>query len=252
MLVGLIRLACAYQETCWPTFVGWRLCRLLRKEPKQKRVKCCPVSVSMRKIAVTFAFGAFVSLGGCAGVRYPSYYVLTFPQQPASPRDPPKPMLGSAAVRELSAPRFLKEGSIVYRSGPDQLDYYTYALWAEDPRRMATEALVRELQQRGLFQSVDLYDGRQSPDCLIMGSLDHLEEFDEKSNVSVEVGLSARIVNLRSGEVLWRGTSIKTVKVGDRSVPGLVSEMSSGLGSAVSSLVDSMQAQLSALRPSSN
>jgi ABC-type uncharacterized transport system auxiliary subunit len=206
----------------------------------------------MRKIAVTFALGVFVSLGGCAGVRYPSYYVLNVPQQRASPRTPAKRVLGSAAVREFTAPRFLKEGAIVYRPGPEQLDYYTYALWAEDPRRSATEALVREMHERGQFKSVDHYDGRQSPDCLIMGSLDHLEEFDDKSNVSVEVGLSARIINLRSGEVLWRGTSIKTVKVGDRSVAGVVLEMSSGLGSAVNSLVDSMQAQLSALTPSSN
>jgi len=204
-------------------------------------------------MAATLALGAFVSLGACArGIRYPNYYVLNVPQQSASPTDPAKPVVGSAAVREFSAPRFLKEGAIVYRPGPEQLDYYTYALWAEDPRRIATEALVRELHERGLFQSVDLYDGRQSPDCLIIGSLDHLEEFDEKSNVSVEVGLSARIIKLGSGEVLWRGTSIKTVKVRDRSVPGVVSEMSSGLGSAVSSLVDSMQAQLSALTRSSN
>ena len=145
----------------------------------------------MRKIAVTFALGAFVSLGGCAGVRYPSYYVLNVPPQPASPGTPTKQALGSVAVREFTAPRFLKEGAIVYRPGPEQLDYYAYALWAEDPRRIATEALVRELHERGLFQSVDIYDGRQAPDCLIMGSLDHLEEFDEKSSVSVEVGLSA-------------------------------------------------------------
>lgn len=206
----------------------------------------------MRKIAATFALAASVCLGGCAGVRYPNYYVLTVPQQPAFPGAPTKQALGSVAVREFSAPRFLKEGAIVYRPGPEQLDYYTYALWAEDPRRVATEALVWELHERGLFKSVDLYDGRQTPDCLITGSLDHLEEFDEKSNVSVEVGLSARIINLSSGEVIWRGTSMKTVKVGDRSVPGVVSEMSRGLGSTVSSLVDSMQAQLSALTPSSN
>ncbi len=178
--------------------------------------------------------------------------MLNVPQQPASQRTPTKQALGSVAVREFSAPRFLKEGAIVYRPGPEQLDYYAYALWAEDPRRIATEAMIRELQERRLFQSVDLYDGRQSPDCLIMGSLDHLEEFDEKSNVSVEVGLSARIINLRSGQVLWRGTSIKRVKVGDRSVPGVVSEMSSGLGSAVDSLVDSMEAQIPVLTPSSN
>ena len=178
--------------------------------------------------------------------------MLNVPPPRASQRDLSKSILGSAAVREFSAPRFLKEGSIVYRPAPEQLDYYAYALWAEDPRHFATEALIRDLQARGMFKSTDLYDGRQSPDCLIMGSLDHLEELDENSNVSVEVGLSAQIINLRSGEVLWRGTSIKTVKVGDRSVPGVVSEMSRGLGIAVHSLVDSMQERLSASTSSSN
>ena len=210
-----------------------------------------------RAAVMLFACGLLSALAGCTGgIRYPSYYVLNVPQ-PASQRDPLKPSIGaaakrgSAAVRELSAPRFLKEGSIVYRPGPEQLDYYAYALWAEDPRRIATEALIGELQERGLFESVDLYDGRQSPDFLITGSLDHLEEFDENSNVSVEVGLSARIISLRSGEVLWSGTSTKTVKVGDRSVPGVVSEMSRGLGSAVNSLVDSLQERLSASTSSS-
>jgi len=55
-----------------------------------------------------------------------------------------------------------------------------------------------------------------------------------------------------SVEVLWHGTSIKTVKVGDRSVSGVVSELSRGLGIAVSSLVDSMQERLSTLTSSSN
>jgi ABC-type uncharacterized transport system auxiliary subunit len=202
---------------------------------------------------ILFACSLLSGLAGCTGgVRYPKYYVLNVPQQPASPRTPAKQALGSVAVREFSAPRFLKEGAIVYRLGPEQLDYYTYALWAEDPRRIATEALVRELHERGLFQSVDLYDGRQSPDCLITGSLDHLEELDEKSIVSVEVGVSVRIVNLRSGEVLWRGTSLKTVRVADRSVPGVVSEMSRALGISVNSLAESMQEQLSALKSASN
>lgn len=198
-----------------------------------------------------FTCGLLSGLAGCTrGIRYPSYYVLNVPQRLAQ-REPSKRVLGSAAVREFSAPRFLKEGSVVYRPSSEQLDYYAYALWAEDPRRIATEALVRELQERGLFRSVDLYDARQSPDCLITGSLDHLEELDENSNVLVEVGLSARIIDLRSGEVLWQSTSIQTAKVADRSVSGVVSEMSRGLGSAVNSLVDSMQQRLSARTPSS-
>src|SRR5580700_9334332 len=89
-----------------------------------------------------------VSLAGCAGkIRYPSYYVLSVPA-PAPANDRSKPILGSAAVRVFSAPEFLREGPIAYRQSPEQVDFYDYHRWAEDPRRMVTAAMVREMQSR--------------------------------------------------------------------------------------------------------
>lgn len=197
----------------------------------------------MRHSKVIFMFGlmaAVVILYGCGGkIRYPSYYVLHLPAPPSTD-DPPMPVLGSVAVREFSAPRFLRGGPIVYRPTPEQLDFYNYDRWAQDPRRVVTEGVARELQNRGLFEAVDVYDGRQSPEYLITGALDHLEEVDQGSNVSIEVSLSARLVNLQTGEVLWRGASTKTATLDERSVSGIVSEMSRELGSAVDSLVSSM------------
>ena len=202
----------------------------------------------MRHGRAISAFGmaaAIISLTVCAGkIRYPSYYVLSVPV-PTDQNDPPKPVLGSVAVREFSAPKFLKEGAIVYRPSPEQLNFYSYERWAEDPRRVVTEALAQEMRARGLFESVDIFDGRQSPEYLITGTLDHLEEIDYGSNVSVEVGLSARLINLQTGEVMWRGTSKKAATLDKRSVSGVVSEMSTELGRAVGSLVSSMQARLS-------
>jgi len=202
----------------------------------------------MRHSKVIIAFGlgaALVSLAGCGGkTRYPSYYVLNVPAPPSTD-DPPKPVLGSVAIREFSAPRFLRQGPIVYRPSPEQLDFYNYDHWAEDPRRVITEALAREIRARGLFESVDVYDGRQSPEYLISGTLDHLEEVDHGSNVSIEVSLSARLVALHTGEVLWRGTATKTATLDERSVPGIVSEMSRELAGAVGSLVSSMQDRVS-------
>ena len=72
---------------------------------------------------------------------------------------------------------------------------------------MATLAMVPEMQARALFRSVDVFDGRGSPDCLMTGTIDHLEEIDEGPNVSIEVAPSARLINLRTGEVLWQGAS---------------------------------------------
>ncbi len=202
----------------------------------------------MRHSKVIFAFGltaALVSLNGCGGkIRYPSYYVLNVPAPPSTD-NPPKPVLGSVAIREFSAPRFLREGPIVYRPSPERLDFYNYDRWAEDPRRVTTEALAREIRARGLFESVDVYDGRQSPECLITGTLDQLEEVDQGSKVSIEVSLSARLINLQTGEVLWRGASKKKATLDERSMTGIVAEMSSELTGAVGSLVSSMQERLS-------
>jgi len=146
---------------------------------------------------------AVISLAGCAGkIRYPNYYVLNLPAA-----NSPSPVLGSVAVREFAAPRFLRQGTIASRESPEQLDFYEYHRWAEDPRRMVTLAMVREMQSRGLFRSVDVLDGRGSPDCLMTGTINHLEEINEGPNVSIEVAPSARLINLRTGEVLWQGAS---------------------------------------------
>jgi ABC-type uncharacterized transport system auxiliary subunit len=186
------------------------------------------------------------SVDGCGGkIRYPSYYLLNVPA-PLSVSDRPKPILGSVAVREFSAPGFLRVGPIAYRQSPEQLDFYSYHRWAEDPRRVVTAAIVREMQARGLFQSVDIFDGRGSPECLVTGTLDHFEEVDQGANVSIEVTLSARLINLRTGRVLWQDTLSKTAKVDRRSIPGMVAEMSQDLGNAVEQLGSSMQDRLSA------
>jgi uncharacterized lipoprotein YmbA len=196
-----------------------------------------------------FAIGlitALATLAGCAGkIRYPSYYVLNVPA-PLSASDQPKLILGSVAVREFSAPAFLRGGPIAYRASLAQVDFYAYHRWAEDPRRVVTAAMVREMQARRLFQSVDVFDGRGSPQCLVTGTLDHLEEIDEGTNVSIEVSLSAQLINLQTGEVLWQDTASKTARLHQRSLPGIVAEMSRDLADAVQHLVSSMQDRVGA------
>ena len=198
----------------------------------------------MRSLKLILTVGlttALTSLAGCAGkIRYPSYYILNVPA-PAPATDRSKPVLGPAAVREFSAPEFLREGPIAYRQSPEQLDFYNYHRWAVDPRRAVTAAVVGEMQTRGLFQSVGVFDGRGSPEYLVSGTLDHLEEVDHGSDVSIEVRVSARLINLRTGEVIWQDASTETAKLDERSVPGIVAAMSRELGNAVERLVSSMQ-----------
>jgi ABC-type uncharacterized transport system auxiliary subunit len=126
------------------------------------------------------------------------------------------------------------------------LDFYQYHRWAVDPRRAVTGAVVQQMQLSGVFRSVDLFDGRGTPECLLTGTIDHLEEVDEGAKVSIEVSLSARLINLRSGEVLWQGALSKEATLDQRSVPGIVAEMSREVGSVVEGLVSSLQEQVAA------
>jgi len=146
-------------------------------------------------------------------------------------------------VREFRTPEYLRQGPIVYRPEPEQIAFYYYHHWAEDPGRTVTDAIVRDLQQ--LFESAKLYDGRGNPDFLLTGSLDHLEELDNGRSVSVDVGISAALQNLKTGGVIWSGKSSKTSAIEQRSVSGIVATMSRDLSTATGQLVASLRNDLS-------
>jgi cholesterol transport system auxiliary component len=185
---------------------------------------------------------ALLSLGGCGGIRYPNYYTLNVPN-PVSASRGSTPISGTVAVQEFRAPAYLRQGPIVYRPEPEQIAFYDYHHWAEDPRRTVTAAIVRDLQQT--FKSAELYDGRGGADFLLTGSLDHLEELDNGQSVSVDVEISAELKNLKTGDVIWSSSSSKTSVVEQRSVPGIVAAMSREVSEAAEQLVASLRNELS-------
>ena len=196
----------------------------------------------MMKSTIAALVIAFMTLGGCAKVRYPDYYVLNLPNPVSASRDS-GPIPASVAVREFRAPQYLRQGSIVYRPESEQVAFYDYHRWAEDPRQSVTTAIVRELKQ--VFESAELYDGRSGAEFLLTGSLDRLEEVDSERSVSIEVGISAKLQNVKTGNVMWSDSSFKTSEINQRSLPAVVAEMSRDLSEATTQLVSSMRSRVS-------
>jgi hypothetical protein len=97
------------------------------------------------------------------------------------------------------------------------------------------------MQSSGVFRSVDSFDGHGSQECLLTGAINHLEEVDHGTDVSVEVGLSARLVDYKTGALLWQGDFSKQDKLAQRSVSGVVAGMSQAMETTVETLVVSMQ-----------
>jgi ABC-type uncharacterized transport system auxiliary subunit len=193
---------------------------------------------SMRRTVTTSAFclAALVILIGCAGkVRYPSYYTLNLP----APPDPPaaEKSHASLAIREFRAPNYLRQGAIVYKTSPEQIDFYAYHRWAMDPRDFVTNAVIDRLRASGAFARVQSYNGSRDADYVLSGRLEKLEELDYQGSVKVEVAISAEMTNISTGAVVWSNSISDTGDVGKRDVPAVVSEMNRTMQRAIEKLL---------------
>jgi hypothetical protein len=197
----------------------------------------------LRELCLTGLSIASTFICGCGAVRYPNYYELSTPAPIARANTAP-PLIQSVAVRQFDAPPFLRTGPIAYQESAEKLGFYPYDRWAVDPRRSATEAMINDLLAIGLFQSVGLFDGYSVPECIMTGTIEHLEEVDTGKSVSIDVRVSPGLIDFRTGEILWHGSASSDAVVERRSVSGVVSQLSLGLGSAIKEMVSSMQDHL--------
>jgi uncharacterized lipoprotein YmbA len=202
-------------------------------------------------VSIVFLAGISVIFAACGGkIHYPNYYVLNLPAPTPQAAPQGKPLVASAAVRQFSAPSFLRARAIVYRQSPEQLGFYNYDRWAVDPRNAITTGFVRLLESRSIFQSVHLSDGSATSDYLITGTLDDLEEVDESHRVFIKVSMSARLMNIKTGKVVWSDGSSQTASLEDHAMAGLVAGMSKAADQAITDLVSSMQGRLLQLQAS--
>jgi ABC-type uncharacterized transport system auxiliary subunit len=215
-----------------------------------QRMKCTPVTARIaggwqrkRTLAIVFCLAAVSILASCGGrVRYPNYYTLNLP----APPDPPAS--GNAhvtlAIREFSAPTYLRQGAIAYKTSPEQIGFYAYHRWATDPRDVVTNAVIDRLRASTAFANVKPYDGRPGASYVLSGRLEKLDELDYEGGVKVEVALSAQMTSIATGATVWTNVVSEVGDVNKRDVPAVVSEMNRTMERAIRKLLSSMPADL--------
>ena len=187
-------------------------------------------------IAMSLSLTALVILSGCGGaVKYPTYYTLHVPPPP----DPPaqEHLHAILAVREFRSPEYLHQGSIVYKTSPEQIGFYNYHRWATDPREFVTNAVADRLRANGTFTEVKPYDGRTDVDYVLSGRLEKLEEIDYDGGVRVEVAITAQMVRLSTGATVWTNSVSEVGQVEKRNLPTVVSAMSRTTDRAIEKLL---------------
>jgi ABC-type uncharacterized transport system auxiliary subunit len=193
--------------------------------------------------SLAWLLAAVALLTGCGGrLRYPTYYTLNLP----APPDPPAPdgARTSIAVREFQAPNYLRQGPIVYRTTPEQIGFYEYHRWAEDPRTLVTSAVMDHLRASGQYSMVSMDNGRADSTYTFAGKLERLEEVDYDSGVKVEVAMSGQITSVKTGATLWSNAVSEVGPVSQRNVSGVVSQMNRTMEAAINKLLSSIPARL--------
>src|SRR6202022_3172504 len=109
----------------------------------------------------------------------------------------------TGAVPQFTAPPFLRRGAIVYKTSPELVGFYAYHRWAIDPCEFVTDSIIDRLGATGTFARVKHYDGQPDADYVVSGRLEKLEENDYEGGVKVEVAVSAQMIRLETGTIVW-------------------------------------------------
>jgi ABC-type uncharacterized transport system auxiliary subunit len=205
---------------------------------RRKRMK-------MKRTVTTIVFflAALVILTSCGGkIRYPNYYTLNLPAPPDPP--PAENAHATVAIREFRAPAYLRQGGIVYKTSPEQINFYAYHRWAINPCEFVTNSVIERLRASGHFARVKPYDGRPDIEYVLSGRLEKLEEIDYAGGVKVEVAISAQMTNIVTSTTVWTNAVSEMGDVNRTDVPAVVTEMNRTMERAIKKLLSPMPAEV--------
>ena len=189
-----------------------------------------------RTACVVAAVMVVLSAFSCGGEIPPThYYKLNIPPAPLAAQG-----AGSktAILMPFRGSKMLTQDKIIYRPNGEEVGFYEYHRWAEDPRTTIAQSLLDHLRSNKTFHRIVLFDGRTTADYIIRGRIERLEEVDspDGSTVSVALRVSADVLSVANREPLWSGAHEETAGVQTRDVRTVVSKMSAAAAASVAKL----------------
>lgn len=191
-----------------------------------------------RRAAVAAILTAFLACGG--KVPPTLFYVLNL----AAPEPAAEAHERSAVLLPVRAGRVVGQGRIVYRESREQVGFYEYHRWAEDPEETVGRALRSALLASGTFASVVSFDGRTKAEFLLRGELLRLEEIDYGGPVRAEAEISLELVDAATGRVEWSRAVSRAGEVTASAVPAVVTGMSAAVEQAIKQLVKELDERM--------
>jgi TolB-like protein len=117
-----------------------------------------------------------------------------------------------------------------------------------NPRESITQFMADSLRSQLLFKDVEANERGIEPAYVLTGRIEQLGELDRKRDVLAECAISAELVEVHTGTVLWSDRASETLPLKNRDVAGVVSGITAAAQIAVDRLVKSLAKSLESVR----
>ena len=150
---------------------------------------------------LVFPFLLMVLISGCSLGGKPSYLVNQYALEYPSPILKELTSVNELVrVEQFNVAQTFNTSAMIYKEGPNLRNVDPYNRWRTKPGEMATEYLVRDLRNSGLFRAVISYNDSEETRYLLEGQVDEFLEVSEKDGRKAVLSLHVTFLDLKKRE----------------------------------------------------
>jgi ABC-type uncharacterized transport system auxiliary subunit len=138
----------------------------------------------------------------------------------------------------------LMDDRILYREGPNEVNFYEYHRWASPPVDLATNYFLHRLKDSGTYARVSAYYDAAHADLTLQGRLHNFEEVDRGKEVFASVALELELLDTATRALVWRGEAECAHPLPTTDIAGVVRGIYGCLDETASKLLVSMRQEL--------
>jgi ABC-type uncharacterized transport system auxiliary subunit len=224
---------------------------MIKTSRQEIRPAFCRLS-PLLSVAIPVVLLSFL-LSGCIGRGKPSPMVETYAFEY------PSPTFGNLSrqeqtikVERFSVAKAYNTVSMVFRPEAFKLETYASSRWIVNPGDMASDYLLRDLRNSGLFRAAFSYREYEDARFVLEGGLEEFLEVDEGKERSAVLTLSVNLLDLsRTGtpsRLVFQKKYRSVEPILDADPAGLARAMSNGMGKVSAQVIKDVYDAVVALR----
>jgi cholesterol transport system auxiliary component len=175
-----------------------------------------------------------VLINSCSLGGKPSYIVNQYTLEYPSPILKESTSINELVkVEQFNVAQTYNTSAMIYKEGPNLRNVDPYNRWRTKPGEIATEHLIRDLRNSGLFRAVISYDDSKETRYLLEGQVDEFLEVSEKDGRKAVLSLNVTFLDLKKRDTAEKVIFQRDYKVVEPYVEKTPAALAQGMSRAM-------------------